>query len=80
MSDQSEYQRIVEYLREAERSKYTYHDIKTRFEQEAAATYGDGMGRWIPDFEYAHKLLLDSIALYLPALASVEACRSRASP
>jgi tRNA (cmo5U34)-methyltransferase len=66
-----EYQRIVEYLHEAERSKYTYHDIKTRFEQEAAATYGDNMGRWIPDFDYAHQRLLDSLALYLPAQANV---------
>jgi tRNA (cmo5U34)-methyltransferase len=66
-----EYRQIVEYLRLAEQSKYTYGDIQARFQTEQAATYGDNMGRWIPDFDYAHQLLLDSIAIHLPANATV---------
>src|SRR5687768_9869091 len=65
----AEFRQIAEYLRIAERSKYTYGDIQARFKTETAATYGDNMGRWIPDFEYAHQLLLDSIAIHLPANA-----------
>ncbi len=61
-----EYNQIVAYLRQAEQSKYSAHDIKARFEAEPAAAYGTNMAAWIPDFAYAHQLLLDSIALYLP--------------
>jgi len=63
----AEYNQIVAYLRQAEHSKYSYHDIKARFEAESAAVYGTDMARWIPDFAYAHQLLLESIALHLPA-------------
>src|SRR6188508_700523 len=69
--DAAEYRQIVEYLRLADQSKYTYRDIQARFQTEQAATYGDNMGRWIPDFDYAHQLLLDSIAIHLPANADV---------
>src|SRR6185503_21326504 len=65
----AEYRQIVDYLRLAEQSKYSYGDIQARFQTEQAATYGDNMGRWIPDFDYAHQLLLDSIAIHLPANA-----------
>jgi len=61
-----EYHQIVAYLRQAEQAKYSYADIKARFEAEPAAVYGTNMASWIPDFEYAHQLLLDSIALHLP--------------
>jgi tRNA (cmo5U34)-methyltransferase len=62
----AEYNQIVAYLRRAEESKYSYHDIKARFEAEPAASYGSNMARWIPDFDYTHQLLLESIALHLP--------------
>src|SRR6185503_2517785 len=61
-----QYHQIVAYLRQAEQAKYSYADIKARFEAEPAAVYGTNMASWIPDFEYAHQLLLDSIALHLP--------------
>jgi tRNA (cmo5U34)-methyltransferase len=66
----AEYNQIVTYLRDAEQSKYRYADIKARFEAEPAAVYGTNMASWIPDFAYAHHLLLESIALHLPAHAS----------
>src|SRR5205085_4799141 len=69
--DAAEYRQIADYLRLAERSKYTYGDIQARFQTEQAATYGDNMGHWIPDFEYAHQLLLDSIAIHLPGSADM---------
>jgi SAM-dependent methyltransferase len=62
----AEYNQIVAYLRHAAQSKYRYDDIKARFETEPAASYGMNMARWIPDFAYAHQLLLESIALHLP--------------
>jgi tRNA (cmo5U34)-methyltransferase len=68
--DNAEYNQIVTYLRHAEQSKYRYADIKARFEAEPAAVYGTNMARWIPDFAYAHQLLLESIALHLPTNGS----------
>ncbi len=65
--DTQEYQQIVEYLQIAQQSKYSDADIKARFEAEPASTYGEGMDRWIPDFTHAHKLLLESVAVHLPA-------------
>src|SRR5579859_1809294 len=59
--DRAEYERIVEYLRLAEQSKYQYEDIRARFEAEPATTYGANMANWIPGFEYAHPLLLESV-------------------
>jgi hypothetical protein len=35
----TEYEKIIEYLRLAEQSKYSYADIKARFEAEPAVTY-----------------------------------------
>src|ERR1044071_1260357 len=61
----TEYNQIVEYLQIASQSKYSNEDIKARFEAELAPTYGTNMALWIPDFEYAHKLLLESTALHL---------------
>src|SRR5262245_37928356 len=63
----AEYNQIAAYLRQAEQSKYSYHDIKARFEAEPAAVYGTDMARWIPDLAYAHQLRPGSIALALPA-------------
>lgn len=65
-----EYKRIVAYLHQAEQSKYSAHDINARFEAEQAAVYGTNMAAWIPDFAYAHQLVLDSIALHLPPHSS----------
>jgi tRNA (cmo5U34)-methyltransferase len=67
----AEYNQIVAYLRHAEQSKFSYHDIKARFEAEPAAAYGANMASWIPDFAYTHQLLLESIALHLPPNGSV---------
>ena len=61
-----EYDQVVAYLHQAEQAKYSYDDIKARFEAEPAAVYGTNMARWIPDFDYAHQLLLESIAIHLP--------------
>jgi len=63
--DNAEYNQIVEYLKIANQSKYSYQDIKTRFETEPAATYGTNMAQWIPDFEYTHQLLIESTALHV---------------
>jgi tRNA (cmo5U34)-methyltransferase len=65
----SEYNQILEYLQIAETSKYSYSDIKARFETLPAPVYGADMSAWIPDFQYAHQLLLESIAIQLPAAA-----------
>ena len=64
--DNNEYQQIVEYLRLADGSKYSDADIKARFQSEPAASYGEHMDRWIPDFDYAHRLLLEALAIHLP--------------
>jgi tRNA (cmo5U34)-methyltransferase len=66
----AEYAQIIEYLQIAERSKYSYADVKARFQTEPAASYGENMARWIPDFEYAHQLLLESLAIHLPGVAT----------
>ena len=68
--DPTEYQQIVEYLNSAERAKYSDADIKARFQAEPASSYGEHMDRWIPDFDYAHQLLLDCLAIHLPPLAA----------
>jgi tRNA (cmo5U34)-methyltransferase len=64
--DNAEYAQIVEYLQIAEASKYSAADIQARFQAEPAASYGENMGRWVPDFDYAHQLLLESLAVHLP--------------
>ena len=64
--NRTEYDQIVAYLNIAAQSKYSSGDIKTRFESEPASTYGENMAQWIPDFSYAHQLLLESIAIHLP--------------
>jgi len=64
--DNAEYQQIIEYLQIAERSKYSEADIKARFQSEPASSYGEHMDRWIPDFTYAHQLLLEALAIHLP--------------
>jgi tRNA (cmo5U34)-methyltransferase len=68
--NRAEYEQIAEYLTITARSKYSSGDIKARFEAEPASTYGANMARWIPDFAYAHQLLLESIALHLPENAT----------
>ncbi len=68
--DPTEYQQIVAYLEAAERAKYSAADIQARFQSEPASSYGEHMDRWIPDFDYAHQLLLDCLAIHLPPVAA----------
>ena len=68
--DLTEYHQMVEYLNLAERAKYSDADIKARFQSEPARSYGEHMDRWIPDFDYAHQLLLDCLAIHQPQLAT----------
>jgi tRNA (cmo5U34)-methyltransferase len=70
MMDRAEYEQILAYLRLAEQSTYRYEDIRSRFEAEPATSYGGNMARWIPDFEYAHQLLLEILAIHLPERAT----------
>jgi len=64
-----EYQQMVEFLQSANQSKYSYEDIRARFEAEPASVYGANMANWIPDFAYTHQLLLESSAIHLRARA-----------
>lgn len=64
--NRAEFNQVINYLHIAEQSKYSAQDIKARFEAVPASSYGENMAGWIPDFEYAHQLLLDSIAIHLP--------------
>jgi tRNA (cmo5U34)-methyltransferase len=61
------YQQMIEFLKLAEASKYSSDDVKARFEAEPAVSYGGNMAQWIPDYAYAHQLLLDSLAIHLPS-------------
>lgn len=67
----AEYQQMIEYLKLAETSKYSSEDVKARFEAEPAVSYGGNMAQWIPDYAYAHQLLLDSLAIHLPSQSQV---------
>jgi tRNA (cmo5U34)-methyltransferase len=67
----AEYQKITEYLKLAEQSQYSHDTIKDRFEAEPAVSYGGNMAQWIPDFAYAHQLLLDSLMIHLPSHGQV---------
>jgi tRNA (cmo5U34)-methyltransferase len=67
--NRTEYDQVAQYLTIAAQSKYSYGDIKARFESEPASTYGENMAQWIPDFVYAHQLLLESVAIHLPEIA-----------
>lgn len=65
----SEYDLMLDYLRVAAASKDSYEDIKARFEAENAATYGQSMSRWIPEFEHAQGLMGDCVSIRLPERA-----------
>jgi tRNA (cmo5U34)-methyltransferase len=67
----AEYEQIAGYLKFAEQSRYTDAAVKARFEAESARSYGSNMAQWIPDFEYAHQLLLDSLRLHSPSNGDV---------
>jgi tRNA (cmo5U34)-methyltransferase len=67
----AEYQQMIEFLKLAEASKYSSEDVKARFEAEPAVSYGGNMAQWIPDYAYAHQLLLDSLAIHLPSQGHV---------
>ena len=62
----ADHERIVVYLNEANQAKYSEQAIKNRFEAVSAPTYGTDMTRWIPDFEYAHQLLIETLTVYIP--------------
>jgi tRNA (cmo5U34)-methyltransferase len=58
---------ISKLLQSAQATRWAYSDIKDYWETVSnPVQYGQGMGNWVPENEYAHKLLLDAIALYLP--------------
>jgi tRNA (cmo5U34)-methyltransferase len=63
----AEYQQITEYLKLAEQSQYSHDAVKARFEAEPAVNYGGNMAQWIPDYAYAHQLLLNSLMIHLPS-------------
>lgn len=67
----AEFEQVADYLRVAKQSKYTYDAIKARFEGEPASSYGSTMSRWVPDYAYAHQLLLESIAVQAPAVKNI---------
>ena len=59
---------IATLLQSAQATKWAYSDIKDYWETLSnPVRYGQGMGKWVPEYEYAHKLLLDTIALHLPS-------------
>ena len=65
----ADHAQIVAYLNEANKAKYSEQAIKNRFEAVPAPVYGADMARWIPDFEYAHRLLIEGLAIHIPDTA-----------
>jgi SAM-dependent methyltransferase len=60
-------QEIAKVLQTAQESKWAYSQIIDYWERLAdPVNYGRNMAQWVPDYEYAHKLLLDAIGLHLP--------------
>lgn len=64
---QSNSSEISAMLQEADDTKWDYADVQARFEAVAAPTYGDSMPKWIPDYVYTNRLMLDTMRHYLPA-------------
>lgn len=59
------------YLTEGRNTRWAYTQVKERFDAEPALDYGEGMAKWIPGYDEAHRLLLDTLSLYLPPAAQV---------
>ena len=56
----------------AENSKWAYEKIAAFWnDRPNPADYGATMGKWVPDFEFAHHVLLETVALTLPANARI---------
>jgi tRNA (cmo5U34)-methyltransferase len=66
MSVRTDYDEIAALLRRARAAQWTYAAVRERFEAEVAPTYGEGMAMWVPEYAYAHNLLLDALGMYLP--------------
>ncbi len=68
----AEQQEVADLLQKASETKWAYAQIGDYWQALAnPVTYGRSMAQWVPDFEYAHKLLLDVLGLYMPPSAQV---------
>jgi len=56
---------VRELLGTAEELKISQEETYKRFENENTHEYGNKMDQWLPDFDYIHELLLQTIAPYL---------------
>lgn len=64
--------RVSELIDSAESTKWAYEKIAAFWENRPnPATYGDTMGKWVPDFEFAHHVLLETVGLTLPPNARI---------
>src|SRR4051794_21681670 len=60
-------QEIAGILQTAQETKWAYSQINDYWQALAnPVNYGKSMPKWLPDYEYAHQLLLDALALYMP--------------
>ena len=66
MAKITDVEQVMAYLRQARETQWEYEKVKARFEHVNAPAYGEGMSAWVPDFEYAHELILTAIGLHLP--------------
>jgi tRNA (cmo5U34)-methyltransferase len=66
MSIREDHAEIAAMLQRAHDTQWTYAAVRERFEAERAPTYGEGMALWVPDYDYAHNLMLDALGMYLP--------------
>ena len=65
-------QELATLLQTAQATQWAYSSINDYWETLAnPVQYGMSMAKWIPDYEYAHKLLLDTLGLYLPPAGNV---------
>jgi tRNA (cmo5U34)-methyltransferase len=65
-------QELAKLLQTAQESKWAYSEINAYWEQLTnPVNYGRNMAKWVPDYELTHKLLLDTIGLYLPPSGNV---------
>jgi tRNA (cmo5U34)-methyltransferase len=60
-------QELAKLLQKAQHSKWEYSEINAYWEALAnPVLYGGNMAKWVPNYEYTHKLLLDTVGLSLP--------------
>jgi tRNA (cmo5U34)-methyltransferase len=65
-------QEVAKLLQQAQDSKWAYAEIATYWDALAnPVQYGASMDKWVPDYEFAHQLLLDTVGLYLPPAGKV---------